>query len=86
MSLNRTWAALIALSAGSTALAASGIAGRALALAVLVLAWAKAELILRRYLHLSRAPAIARGFSLGLALFLILAAGLAWLAPSPGAG
>ena len=77
MSPTRTWAALIAASLASTALAASGLTGRAFALAVLALAWVKAELILRRYLHLARVPAIARGFSLGLAIFLMLAAGLA---------
>ncbi len=77
MNLTRTWTALIALSVASTALAASGVAGRALAIAVLALGWAKAELILRRYLRLNEAPTVARGFSLGLALFLALAAALA---------
>ena len=77
MSLTRIWTALITLSLASTVLAASGLTGRALALAVLALGWAKAELILRRYLQLCRVPAIARGFSLGVALFLALAAALA---------
>ena len=80
MSPTRTWAALIAASLASTALAASGLTGRAFALAVLALAWTKAELILRRYLQLVRVPAVARGFSLGLTVFLALATALALIA------
>jgi len=73
----RTWLWLLTLTAGSTLIAASGTTGRGLAAAVLALAFAKAELILRHYLHLARVPAIARGVTLGLGLFVALAAGLA---------
>jgi hypothetical protein len=82
MTVTRAWAWLIGLSVASTAVAATGLSGHWLALAVLPLAWAKAQIILNRYLHLSQAPAIARGFALVLALFMALLAGLAIL---PGA-
>lgn len=81
MSVTRAWAWLIALTATSTAVAAIGLSGRWLALVVLALAWAKAELILNRYLHLGQAPNIARGFALGLALFMLALTGLAVAAP-----
>ena len=71
MTLTRAWIWLVALSALTTA-AAAGLDGRWLLLAVLPLAWAKAQLILNRYLRLSQAPAIARGFALVLALFMAL--------------
>lgn len=76
MTLTRAWILLVALSALTT-IAAAGLGGRWLALAVLPLAWAKAQLILNRYLQLSQAPAIARGFALVLALFMALMLGLA---------
>ncbi len=78
--VTRAWALLIALSALSTAVAASGAQGRILAFLVLPLAWAKAQIILNRYLHLSQAPAIARGFALVLAGLMVLLIGLASLA------
>lgn len=83
MTLTRAYLALLALSAASTAVAASGLSGRWLALLVLALAWAKARLILNRYLGLAQAPAIARGFALVLGLFMALVMGLAAL-PDPG--
>ncbi|GHC24905.1 hypothetical protein GCM10007291_25660 [Gemmobacter nanjingensis] len=81
MSVTRAWAWLIALTATSTAVAAIGLSGRWLALVVLALAWAKAELILNRYLHLAQAQNIARGFALGLALFMLALTGLAVAIP-----
>ena len=76
-SLTRAWAALVVLSALSTLASLRGVGGGAAVLAVLVLAWAKARIILNRYLRLAQAPAIARGFALSLALFMALLAGLA---------
>lgn len=81
--VTHAWAMLIALSALSTAVAASGVQGRGLALIVLTLAWLKAQIILNRYLHLSQAPAIARGFALALAAVMVLMIGLAVLAGPP---
>lgn len=77
MSVTSAWAFLVALSVGSTLAAISGMTGPALALIVLALAWAKAQLILNRYLGLARAPAIARGFALALAIFMAMLATLA---------
>jgi len=73
----RAWAMLLALSAASTLLAASGLAGAALALPVLALAGFKAHVILRDYLRLSTAPGWLRGFDLGLTLLMLAFAGLA---------
>ena len=73
----RAWALLLALSAASTALAASGLTGAALTLPILTLAGLKAHLILRDYLGLSVAPGWLRGFDLGLALLIVAFAGLA---------
>lgn len=78
----RAWAALLALSAASTALAASGLGGAALTLPILVLAGGKAHVILKDYLGLSVAPAWLRGFDLGLALLIAALAVLA-LAGTP---
>lgn len=68
----KAWALLLALSAASTTLAASGLTGAALTLPILMLAGLKAHLILRDYLGLAVAPVWLRGFDLGLT-FLILA-------------
>jgi hypothetical protein len=73
----KAWAWLLTLSAASTALAASGLAGPALALPILMLAGLKAHVILRDYLGLSVAPGWLRGFDLGLALLILTFAGLA---------
>lgn len=82
MTLNtvtRAWALLIALSAASTGLAytvtGGHLAGAALSAtgaAILILAWAKARLILNAYLRLSEAPAFRRGFGLTLAIYAVL--------------
>lgn len=78
--LLRAWAWLIALSTGSTLLAIAvsrgaltGAGVTAGGAAILVLAWAKAEVILARYLGLAAAPFWHRGFRLVLGLY---AAGL----------
>lgn len=78
--LLRAWAWLVALSVGSTILAlavsrgALSEAGSAAAgAAILLLAWAKAEVIAARYLGLAQAPFWHRGFRLVLGLY---AAGL----------
>lgn len=77
---------LLALSAASTALAASGLAGATLALPVLMLAGLKAHLILRYYLGLSVAPAWLCGLDLGLALLMLAFAGLALAGQNVEAG
>lgn len=65
------WAWLVALSAASTVLAASGLTGAALALPILALAGFKAHVILRDYLRLATAPGWLRGFDLGLGLLIL---------------
>ncbi|THD85519.1 nitric oxide reductase F protein [Aliigemmobacter aestuarii] len=77
MTVTTAWALLIALSAASTLLAASGLQGAAFTVAVLVLAGWKSRLILGRYLGLAVAPVWQRGFDWILALVLILFAVLA---------
>lgn len=79
----RAWLWLVALSAFSMVVAATGLHPRWLAAVVLPVAWVKAQIILDRYLGLAQAPAIARGFALALALYMVLLIGLAvW--PAPG--
>ena len=75
--VTKAWATLLALSAASTALAASGATEAALALPVLALSGLKAHVILRDYLRLVSAPAWLRGFDLGLTLLILTFAGLA---------
>ena len=75
--LTRNWLILLALSAASTALAASGLTGAAFTIAVLTLAGLKARVILAAYLGLNTAPSWQRGFDLGLTLLLVLMATLA---------
>lgn len=75
--VTKAWILLLALSAASTAMAASGLAGAALALPILMLAGLKAHVILRDYLGLASAPGWLRGFDLGLALLIFAFAGLA---------
>ena len=70
-SVTKAWATLLALSAASTALAASGTTGAALMLPILMFAGGKAHVILRDYLQLATAPAWLRGFDLGLALLIL---------------
>ena len=76
-SVTKAWAMLLALSAASTALAASGLVGAALVLPILTFAGFKAHVILRDYLGLAAAPGWLRGFDLGLALLILTFAGLA---------
>lgn len=75
--VTKAWARLLALSAASTALVASGLSGAALILPILGLAGLKAHVILSDYLGLSVAPGWLRGFDLGLALLILAFAGLA---------
>lgn len=77
MSATAAWGLLIAFSMLSTLIAWSDANGPAVALAILVLAWGKAQTILRVYLGLSRAPGWLRGFALFLGLFMVFAMGLA---------
>ncbi|MBR9852929.1 MAG: hypothetical protein GYB27_26715 [Rhodobacteraceae bacterium] len=77
MSATAAWGLLIAFSALSTLIAWSGATGAWTVLAILVLAWVKAQTILRVYLGLSQAPSWSRGFALVLGLFMMLAMGLA---------
>lgn len=81
--LTRAWIWLVALSLGSTALSvavASGATGGRLATAagaaILALAWAKARLILTRYLGLAEAPFWRRGFEIVLGLYALGMLGL----------
>jgi len=76
----KAWALLIALSAASTAFAASGFTGAALVVPVLALSGLKAHVILRDYLGLSVAPGWLRGFDLGLALLIVTFGTLALVA------
>jgi hypothetical protein len=75
--VTKAWVLLLALSAASTAMAASGLGGAALVLPILTLAGLKAHVILRDYLRLATAPGWLRGFDLGLALLILAFAGLA---------
>jgi hypothetical protein len=73
--LVRAWLALVALGLAASAIAA--LVGpppvpRLAAAGVLALAWAKARLILARYLGLAAAPAWRRGFETVLALYALL--------------
>ena len=72
MTLFRTWAALVALSALTAALTAQAPMRSVLVIGVLVLAAAKAWLILGQYLELRSSPPWQRGFDL--ALIALLAA------------
>ena len=78
--VTNAWAWLLAFSAASTALAASGVSGAALALPVLILSGLKAHVILRDYLRLATAPAWLRGFDLGLTFLILAFAGLVLVA------
>jgi hypothetical protein len=81
--ITRAWIWLVALSLGSTAIAATVSAGQVSGLgvtlagsAILALAWAKARIILARYLGLAQAPFWHRGFSVVLGLYCIILLGL----------
>lgn len=77
MTLTRTWAALVALSALTASLTALDPARAVLVPGVLILAGVKARLILGQYLRLCAAPAWQKGFDLGLLALLLAFAGLA---------
>lgn len=59
--LIRTWAWLLALTAGTTALAGFGGPGWLASGAIVALAFLKARAILRDFLHLAQAPAWLAG-------------------------
>ena len=77
MSVTQAWLYLIVLSLGSTALAWTGVDGGWAALAILSLAWLKAQIILRTYLGLSQAPSWSRGFAMVLGFYMLGMMGLA---------
>ena len=77
MSLPRTWAALVALSIATAALTTAAPPRAALVVGILMLAGAKARLILRQFLDLRQSPAWARGFDLVLTGLLVSFAVLA---------
>lgn len=74
----RAWGFLLALGAATTLAAALGgqVAAPVLGAVLLALAWAKARVILARYLALDRAPAWRRSFSGVIAAFLLLLYGI----------
>lgn len=81
--LLRAWIWLMALSLGATAvagaLARGAVAGHGTTVAgavILALAWAKARLILDRYLGLAEAPFWRRGMALVLAIYCLGLLGL----------
>ena len=71
------WMLLVVLSACSTLVAMSGWIGTAATIALLLLSWVKAQLILRHYLGLARAPGWSRGFATVLAFYMLILMGLA---------
>lgn len=78
-SLYIAWGALIGLSTGSTLLTADTIWAQwpaVTGIAVLLLAWQKARIILTRYLGLADAPTWRRGFDFALAVLCLLMLGL----------
>lgn len=78
------WGWLAGLSLGSTAISLWAWPPALTALAgaiILALAWAKARVILARYLGLAQAPFWRRGFETALALFCLLLLGL-YLVPA----
>ncbi len=76
MPLVKAWMNLIGLSAGSAVLTMGGLSAEMTALAILLIALAKARVILVRYLGLDEAPGVLRGFTLVLGLFAVLVLGL----------
>jgi hypothetical protein len=77
MTLTRTWALLVTLSALTASLTAFDPVRAVLVLGVLILAGLKARLILNQYLRLCTAPAWQKGFDLGLSALLLAFAVLA---------
>lgn len=77
--LTRAWIVLLALSGGSTLIAAAVTAGIAPVIAgaaILMLAWLKSRVILSRYLGLWQAPAWRAGFNAVIGLYCLLLLGL----------
>ncbi|WP_299675652.1 cytochrome C oxidase subunit IV family protein [uncultured Roseobacter sp.] len=68
----RTWSALAALTALSTALHLSGLPAHITGALVLIVAWIKARLILLNYLELHDRPGWACGILLALAALIAL--------------
>lgn len=76
--LTRTWALLIALSAGTVFMAP--MPGMAAMAGLLILAWIKARAILGGFLHLRGAPGWLSALTVSLALWMAAIWGLAALA------
>lgn len=77
--LTRAWIALLMLSGTATVvslLSGAGLNQRIAGVLVVLLALAKARVILSRYLGLWQAQAILRGFTMALALFSLMVMGL----------
>ena len=77
--LTRAWLTLLLLSLGSTLIAAAvsrGFAPAAAGVAILLLAWLKARVILSRYLGLWQAPGWRAGFNWVLGFYCLLLLGL----------
>ncbi|MCA0872492.1 nitric oxide reductase F protein [Seohaeicola saemankumensis] len=74
--LVKAWAALIALSLGAALLTVLGLPARVTGAAIVLVALAKARVILARYLGLDAAPGVLRGFTMVLGLFAALVLGL----------
>lgn len=73
------WGCLIALSLASTLLSLPGLWAHwpvVTGIAILVLAWLKARIILSQYLGLAAVPSWRRGFDFALALLCLLLLGL----------
>ena len=68
--LTKTWAGLIALTAGTAVLA--GVSGWLAVAGILVLAFLKARLILGRFLHLAAAPGWLAAFTVPVGIWLAL--------------
>ena len=77
MTATQAWLALVALSGGSTLIAWWDGTGALVAVAILALAWAKAQIVLNVYLGLAQVPGWSRGFAIVLGLFMLAAMGLA---------
>lgn len=74
-----TWAVLVGLSLATTAFTlvqGTGLPRYAIAGGVLILAFLKARLVLRRYLALSRSRFWSNGFDAALCFFIVVCFGL----------
>ncbi len=77
--LLRAWVWLIALSAGSALISMApgqGLGRQIAGVVIVLLALAKARIILAQYLRLAQAPGWLRGFTVVIALFGVLVLGL----------